>query len=317
MEDKPMFNGNNNGRNTENKTNEQLVRELRQLKKNSHEYLDLRNLILTKNTGLVETIANKFITGTINNAKIDRDDLVQQSYITMVSCIENYEIGSETSFATYVQGTVRHELAKFINMNKSDFKMPRHLGRENQKIKSAETILSIKLGHTPTPEEVSNEIGIPVKKVTSLQELSKRQIISKDKDKSSFDDSDSNLEDIIPDFDHSYEQIEDQLDHEQFLAKFEELLNTLDLEDDQIQIIMLLVSGYTRKDIIEEYEITTQELQQVIIKIKQNRNFTRLVDLFDQFYERDIYSESYQNYLVKNGMGRLFNQFQQKTKSVG
>lgn len=125
----------------------------------------------------------------------NKEDLYQVGYIGLLNAFKNFQDDKNTKFSTYAYTYILGEMKKLVREDRS-IKVSRDLTKLNLKIEKASILLTQKLGHVPTPFELSNFLEIPYE-VVSLAINSNNPIISMDN--SYTEDKDTNLYEVIED----------------------------------------------------------------------------------------------------------------------
>jgi RNA polymerase sigma factor for flagellar operon FliA len=99
---------------------------------------------------------------------VDAEDLVNIGIIGLIDAVDRFEPGRAPSFAAYAR--IRVQGAIVDEMRKNDW-VPRSVRDRAALIARATTRLTEKLGRTPTPTEVAEELGIKTERLTELMKF--------------------------------------------------------------------------------------------------------------------------------------------------
>lgn len=127
------------------------------LEYNKTKDINLRNQILMKYSYIANVIAVQMRGTTSNFAQVE--DMVNQGIITLIDCIERFELDKGVKFETYAFLRLRGSMIDFVR--KQDW-VPRRIRKISREIKEATDKLSNELMRDPTDEEIANELKISV-----------------------------------------------------------------------------------------------------------------------------------------------------------
>ncbi|MEG1028095.1 MAG: FliA/WhiG family RNA polymerase sigma factor [Oscillospiraceae bacterium] len=117
--------------------------------------VDTRNKLIMQYSSLVKRIALK----TIGNYQYfsQLDDIINEGIIALMDAIEKFDVSKNVKFETYASIKIKGAMIDFIR--KQDC-FPRRIKKISKLINEAESLLSVKLGRTPTNEEIARHIGM-------------------------------------------------------------------------------------------------------------------------------------------------------------
>jgi len=110
-------------------------------------------------TKMICSIAKKYSFGN------DFEDLCQVGQIGLIKATENFDISIGTKFSTYAYMYIQGEILKYIRENRV-IKVGKDLLALNKSICHAKEVLTQKMMRTPTDEELSLFLEIPLEKIT-------------------------------------------------------------------------------------------------------------------------------------------------------
>ena len=117
------------------------------------------SLLISRNMGLVKTIAKRFsFSGT------EFEDLVQIGTIGLLKAIRNFDASRGLALSTYAVPVIAGEIKKYLRDNGA-VKVSRSLREQYLKLQRAKESLSKKLERSPTISELSNETDIPIDEI--------------------------------------------------------------------------------------------------------------------------------------------------------
>jgi RNA polymerase primary sigma factor len=127
---------------------------------------EARNELVYRNIRLVVSNAKKY-----RNLGVPLEDLVQEGTFGAVRAAEKFKWQKDLKFSTYATWWIRQAIMRAIGDTSRTIRYPIHVSEKLRRIDGISTMLEQKLGRQPTPEEVSEESGIPLKKILEWAEL--------------------------------------------------------------------------------------------------------------------------------------------------
>jgi RNA polymerase sigma-B factor len=136
------------------------------------------------------------------------DDLVQVASLGLVKAIDRYDLERASAFSSYAVPTILGELKRYFRDFGWAVHVPRGLQEQIMRVNGAMERLSRTMGRSPTPAELSAELGIPPEDVLEALEASVAyEASSLDAPRSIDPDAHSYAETVGAE-DEAYEQVE-------------------------------------------------------------------------------------------------------------
>jgi RNA polymerase sigma-B factor len=98
------------------------------------------------------------------------EDLVQVASVGLVKAIDRFETGQGTGFSSYAVPTILGELKRHFRDSGWALHVPRGMQERVLKVNEAVEHLSGELGRSPTPQQVADELSLPVEEVLEAME---------------------------------------------------------------------------------------------------------------------------------------------------
>lgn len=126
-----------------------------------------RDTIAEKNIRLVWSVVQRFL-----NRGYEPDDLFQIGCIGLLKSVDKFDLSYDVRFSTYAVPMIIGEIQRFIR-DDGTVKVSRSLKELGNKIRKARDDLSKQNGRTPTVNDISQYLDIPVEDIILAQEASR------------------------------------------------------------------------------------------------------------------------------------------------
>ena len=127
---------------------------------------EARQTFIRCNLRLVVSIAKRY-----GHAKLPFLDLVQEGNLGLIRAVEKFEYRKGFKFSTYATWWIRQAITRAIADKSRTIRVPVHMMDTINQMHTAEGNLTKRLGRQPTDEELADESGLTVEKITEARKV--------------------------------------------------------------------------------------------------------------------------------------------------
>jgi RNA polymerase primary sigma factor len=234
----------------------QLELTLSQIRGGEREADAAKSALVEANLRLVISIVKRR-----KNAPLSLLDLIQEGNIGLMRAAEKFDYRRGYKFSTYAMWWIRQSIARAIADQGRTIRTPVHMVETGQKIARIRRQLEQQLGRDPSPEEIAQEMQIPLKKVVTALGASRVPVSL---ESPVGDEGDAKLGDFVEDT--STLAPSEALAKKRFVEETRELLNELTPREERVLRMRFGLDDGTERtlsEIGESFSLTRERIRQI------------------------------------------------------
>jgi RNA polymerase primary sigma factor len=275
----------------------QLVEIVNQTMVHVREAHRAKTEMVEANLRLVISIAKKY-----TNRGLSFLDLIQEGNMGLMKAVEKFEYRRGYKFSTYATWWIRQAITRSIADQARTIRIPVHMIETLNKVMQVQKQLLQEYGHEPTPDEVADEMNLPVERVQQIMKMAQQPISLQSP---VGDGDDTSFGDFIED--KSAENPYDMTAYSLLREKIIDVLDTLTERERRVLSLRFgLIDGYSRtlEEVGKQFKVTRERIRQIEAKaLRKMRHPTRIRQLHGFFNAEQV--DNAQNLLKMAATAKL------------
>jgi RNA polymerase primary sigma factor len=238
---------------------EDLKAEIKSLQRDVDAGSDAKKRLAEANLRLVVSIAKRYV-----GRGMLFLDLIQEGNLGLIKAVEKFDYRKGYKFSTYATWWIRQAITRAIADQARTIRIPVHMVETINKLIRVSRQLLQELGREPTPEEIAEEMNMPVDRVREILKISQEPVSL---ETPIGEEEDSHLGDFIKD-----DNVPVPADAAAFTLlkeQLEEVLGTLTEREQKVLTLRFgLEDGRARtlEEVGKEFNVTRERIRQIEAK---------------------------------------------------
>lgn len=257
----------------------EIQERMRRLAEAAEEISSAKKAMIESNLRLVVSIAKRYI-----GKGLDFDDLIQEGNIGLMKAIDKFEYQRGYKISTYATWWIRQSITRALADQSRIIRMPVHMVDAQHQILRATREFLQENGCEASPEDISEKIMIPVKKIKMILKASKEPVSL---ETPIGDEDESHLDDFIED--KTSPSPIDNLIKQDLREQVENVLCRLTPKESRIIRARYGIDEHatqTLEELGSEFDVSKERIRQIEVKTLQKLKNSSICNELRLFAEK-------------------------------